>query len=297
MDFFREELSKFYLDKKNLFFKYNLDERMKVYLFISSFSYATLSRKELKTNISKECREMSALQKKSRSIILSWIEKRLKNFADEIWIYRPHPSERESNEVNCLEKKYSNFKVIKDESVRQWIMHVDKIFNWYSTSFVDTYFAKKENYILRPVPLISDNECVIMKGLDYIDNIKDFNNIFKENVKISSYSSNIKKYYNQDKYLPSYKKIANLCEYTLHKNDCLDLDIKKIKKCRNIKQKIKDSSFYYLYTTVLLSLLQIKCLRRNFLFHSKYKLFYNNLQNIVSDDDIKKIIAEMKKYI
>lgn len=158
IDMDRDRFSKIYKTREEMAKEHSLDHNKKWVLFISSFSAVNLTDQRIKYNSDRlgkeEVLERINVDTNSRNIVLKWIEEYINQNDFCEFIYRPHPGEEINDEImNNYMKKYSNFHIIRNDSVRSWIKVCDKINTWATTSIVDVYFMKKNCSILRPIPI------------------------------------------------------------------------------------------------------------------------------------------------
>ena len=217
MDFLNPKLNGYFLSREELYERYKIPTDKKVCLFISSFSLVDLP----KISQEPEFREFQELQVKSHREIIDWIDRLLNVKKDITFIYRPHPAEANNPAVLDLEKKYSNFRCIRDLSVKQWIITSDVIYNWFSTSISEVYFAKKTCYMLRPYDIRSEIECLILKDGNYITKYEEFIKTFDDiEPEFPIPERNISYTYcnNEDKLV--YLNIADVAEETIVADCC-----------------------------------------------------------------------------
>ena len=208
LDFLRDELKDFYLSKEEIMKEFKINPSLKLFLFISSFSFVNLPN-EIMENELAGFMDISVL---SQKVILEWIEELLNNVHDLAFVYRPHPAEADNQELKRLASKYSNFYVISDHSVKQWILVADTIYNWYSTSMAEIYFAKKNCFILRPYTIDNGYECTVFLGGHFIDNKEDFlKSVYSSVAEFPISVTNIRNKYYHDEQEPTYVKIARVC--------------------------------------------------------------------------------------
>ena len=156
MDFLRPRLRGYFLSREELLKMYNIPEDKEVCLFISSFVLTDITDRvyEKAAANEKERDTMAAYRiesQKSHAMILEWFEKMLQDHPERILIYRPHPEEKNVAVLEKLQEKYENFRVIREQSVRQWILVADQVLTWLSTSIAEVYFAGRECIVLQPV--------------------------------------------------------------------------------------------------------------------------------------------------
>ena len=182
-DFLKPRFSDYYLSSKELKTKFNLLNQP-VFLFISSFSFIGMPkeslREEVYSNLSFDPFEWQKVNVESQNTILDWFEDALILHPEITMVYRPHPAEVGCVRLERMEKKYPNFRVIRDLSVKQWILCADKIFTWYSTSIAEVYVAGKSCSILRPIEISSEMDVRIYHGCQSIKEkeafLKDYSN-------------------------------------------------------------------------------------------------------------------------
>ncbi len=177
LDFLRPEFDGYYMSREEICKKYNIDATHRVILYISSFGYANMDDKEVE-----ELSAMAGLDfkgfrdtnKKSMQTTLDWFCDALTKHSNISIVYRPHPSEWKCSRLNEMQKKYLNFHVISDHSVKQWVVVSDRVYNWMSTALAEVYFAGKGCGIIRPYPIEAEYDPVIYEQADYITKLDDF---------------------------------------------------------------------------------------------------------------------------
>lgn len=178
LDFFRKEYQYICASKQELSKKYKLDKEKKWVLLIGNFSYASFSKQNLEIIKEKgyeDIQLMSKLSEKTYYKVLQWFDYACKSelFSKDIeFIYRPHPSELTTDELDSIQKKYDNFHVIKDKAIRDWIVNSDMAFSWCSTSAVEVYAAGIPIYNWRPYEI---PEILKFPLLEHINQIRDEN--------------------------------------------------------------------------------------------------------------------------
>lgn len=232
VDMDRIKFRSIYKSREEISHEYNLQNNKQWILFISSFSMSELKHKRKKVFFSllgeKNTLQFCEVSTKSKNIILKWIEEYIKNNDCE-FIYRPHPYEKRRynnfNILDILEKKYDNFHLISDDSVRTWINVCDKINTWISTSVSDAYFMNKNCSILRPIDIPPYLDLEIMQSFNIISNYEDFYNYNKLNdtACLLSNENIMKKYYFLDENKYAYEKICDLLEKIVKKNIVMNL--------------------------------------------------------------------------
>ncbi len=153
LDFYRDEVKSVLPGRRELFERHGLDVRKKTILFVSSFALVGLpDSEEANTYQHKETRDfVYETAEKSQQMILEWLERLSKENPDLQVIYRPHPAEAENPLVIGIAEKTSNFYVIGEESIKNWINTCDILYNWQSTSMIEMFASRKPTFLLRPV--------------------------------------------------------------------------------------------------------------------------------------------------
>lgn len=257
LDVLRKPYINYLPQKKDLARKYNLDVSKKWILFISSFSLVDLDE-HMKISNRAAMGEayfdyLYEVSKKTREIILEWFMKFLNNNPDYIIIYRPHPDEiNKSQLLTKLEKEDSNFRVISNEGIITWIYNSDVLLNWYSTSEAFIYFSKKQELILRPLKIKKEYDIGIFQDREFVKNYIDFENQIKNPIlKKENESFQMRRYYDFDESVYSYKRIADVCEEVL-KNKTYNLKYPFILRLKYLKRL-----FYTRLSSILINIFNL----------------------------------------
>lgn len=212
------------MKKEEIAKQYKLDYNKKWSLFISSFTYTTLTDEELSElyrRTQAEPDEFKDTMQITKKKILGWIVQFLEEDKDTIFIYRPHPGERDDKFIIELSEKYNNFFVINELSVSQWILVSDYINTWFSTSTADSYFLKKAFAILRPytIPEFLDSELLI--DVPYIKDYESFRKFNKGEYISESilFNKRINLYYKYKDEDYVYIRLCDVIEDLLNQND------------------------------------------------------------------------------
>lgn len=231
MDTLRPEFDGFYLNKNELALKYNIDATKDWVLFISSFTFVNMTEQEY--NFTLSCvgdwlNDFRRISIQSKQEITHWLELAAKKYPKKIFIYRPHPSENGDETLLELEKKYQNFRMIKENSVKQWIKCSDKILTWYSTAAAEVFFSGKNCSILRPVAIPDELEVTIYHSAHMLTNVEDvFRNIEEKDGDFPLNMDALNRYYQIENTNPVYIRICDLLEQVYSTND-LDMPQKPI---------------------------------------------------------------------
>lgn len=304
LDFLRKEFKDFYLTREELCKKYDIDTTKKILLYISSFNFASMKEKE-KLAIEKltggSYDDMVSLSIMSREKTLTIFEQLLESdYGNEICIiYRPHPWENIDNILIDMSKKHLNFKVIDDCSIKQWILSVDHIFTWYSTSIAEIYFANKSCFLFRPCPIDEEIDVTILKGAKSIATLDEVCSAIRQNddVEFPISSEVINEYFDFSVDNPSYNRILSLLiniyqnkeydvVYNNKKSFYLLQFLKKIIKMFIVKYKINSK------TWPLSAICNTSKYLDDFWFnYAKVKT------EVVSMEEISLLVAKLKKII
>lgn len=178
MDLLRPRYLDYFNSREDLAKEFGLDYDKPWIMFLSSFSYCNLSEEILLhyESMFSETRRLAKLSDKSLAEMIRWFKKFVEDNPDKILIYRPHPAEHVSEKLLQLQDAFKNFRIISKYSIRQWMNPIDVFWNWYSTSVIDTYFAGKPCYTLRPFEFPKELDVEILVGSETIktyDDLKD----------------------------------------------------------------------------------------------------------------------------
>lgn len=262
MDFLRDELKGYYLSKEEVLKDYDIPADKKIFLFVSPY-FSDFHTEEYLVEMCRRFGEGWRFYYKdcmlpSKKIILDWMSRICEEREDVVFVYRPHPGE-ESEQADEMAKCYSNFKVIGDRSVKQWILISDKIYTGNSSTFVEAFFGKKMCYLLFPVPVPSDYELAFLKDADKISDFEDFKKTTHEDNRPFPVSEKlIDEVYTIDWDKPSFMKFADMAEEVL-KNPYYNLTKEQLKAYYHkmgpaeklTKAMTKITPLYNVYLTML----------------------------------------------
>ncbi|MCR5502494.1 MAG: hypothetical protein K6F53_05770 [Lachnospiraceae bacterium] len=240
MDFLRAPLNRYYISREELFSRYDLPIDKKVILFASPYYSDTLSKESiegLSVRFGDDFPEYYGFMCESQKAVLEWFERFLKENPDVILIYRIHPG-HPSAIASELERKYENFRIISELSVKQWIVACDMVYTGNSSVIVEAFFAKKLCRLLFPVPTTKGFELKLITESEKIRTYEEFERSVKEDLSTEFSSdeefeerfptprSSIEEIYLIDWKTPNYVKFANMAEEVL-KEDCYRLTKKQ----------------------------------------------------------------------
>lgn len=224
MDFLRPEFAGYFKSREELCAEHGLDPDKKLFLYISSFGYASMSDdevRELSAMAGEDFTGFARTNRVSMEKTLRWFDEYLGAHPDVQLVYRRHPSEWNSPALAALAEKRPNFRVIFSDSVKQWITASDKIFIWMSTAIAEVYFAGKGCRILRPVPIEHEYDPVIYKDARYIEDYDAFCAAADGNADEFPIEKDIIEGYFDKSDTPAYIRMADLLE-EVYKNPARD---------------------------------------------------------------------------
>ncbi len=225
MDFLLDEFGAFYKSKDQLMKEFHINPKGNMVLYISSFTFTTMKKSEiraLENRVSDSFKDLTKVMIEAKVQTLDWIDRLLSVRQDITFIYRPHPAEKKDKALTLLKQKHSNFKVIEDYSVKQWILTADTIMTWMSTAIVEVYYAGKKCSILRPNRIPQEYDALIYKDASIISDFDQLLEVMQQEHHEFPISSDMMTDYYNVKRTPSYIRVCNLLERIL-KTDHYDL--------------------------------------------------------------------------
>lgn len=228
MDFNSETFCEVYKNKQQLSEQFGLNVGQKWCLFISSFTHPSMSKEEKTSYITRFpfLKDFVDISTKSQEMLCWWFEKFAVDHPEVEFIYRPHPVELRNNMVMELNQRISNFHVISDYSVRQWIKVCEKNTTWFSTSIADAYFQQKSCAILRPIAIPKSADCELFYDCSSISQYEEFEKYVMCNDAETVFPISklqITAYYGEQKCGTSYKKFCDYIVDLLKKNGNADV--------------------------------------------------------------------------
>ena len=220
LDFLLPQFDEFYMKREELCKRYDFPRNKKICLFISSFSYSGLPNSilnsDLYQNQSMDVDEFVTISVNSQKYVLNWFERFLEQNDEYIVVYRPHPAENDNIRLKQMERKYTNFYVISELSIKQWIKCTEKIFTWYSTAALEVYAAGKKCSILRPVDIPYKMDIELYNNGNYLKTYEQFEAVLLGEKECSIPIENIKRlcYINTSE--PAYIRACNYLEEIYH---------------------------------------------------------------------------------
>lgn len=274
MDFLRKPLDRYYLTRQELFAKYDIPMDKKVILFASPYFGDCLTEEY----IAGMCRAFGEDWPKyykfmcdSQNIVLEWFEKICTEFPDIIVIFRPHPG-HPSNGAAKLAQRCNNFRIISEESVKQWIITCDKVYTGNSSVIVEAFFAQKMCQLLFPLPTTEGFELQLITDSKKIAEYdKFYQSVIAEEEEFPTPEKSIEDIYLIDWETFNYIKFADMAEEVL-KDDYYRLTRRQLRAYKEysftqclVRCFVKMKPFYKIY----LSLLENTKLQWPFLEHQR----------------------------
>ena len=227
MDLTKPIFHQFFLNKKDLLTKYNINPKKPCILFISSYAIATMPDSQIEVVLQQwgEKRRAAGIEKIENDKVsykktIEWLIA-LKKTADCNIIYRPHPTEHMTETLQeAINREY--LYCIKDESVKQWILASDYVYTWTSTSISESYMLGKKCAIIRPIPIQLEDDMGLYNDAQFIENEENF---------IESYYNPVTKEYINKEVINSYfytdsdfafNRVADILELALESGEEFD---------------------------------------------------------------------------
>lgn len=226
--------------KDELASKYGLNKEKKWVLFISSFPYAVFSDavlNNIKNGTGVDVDELTKVSKSNRKIIFEWLLHACEIY-DYEFIYRPHPAE-ECRNIEGAER-YDNFHVIGEESIKHWIYNADKVYNWRSTSAIESILLNKGNVVLRPeeYPIPSQEDFAIFENAIHIGREEEFIKDLRKEDNGETRDLLYDYYYREDG-SSACERVADICEGILKDRFFCHINYRKVKKSLSIWLRVR----------------------------------------------------------
>lgn len=150
----------YYPSRAELAERYGLDASRRWILFPESYSWAFYSEATLEQIVESGISWDDVIANRefcnqSLEIVLKWCAKVARDGVE--LILRPRPSttqkEFEAFAKRVLSHIPERLHIIQEESVREWILASDIVVSSHSTSLIEAAVAKKDVYILEPIPI------------------------------------------------------------------------------------------------------------------------------------------------
>ena len=227
LDFLTNQLEGYYKNKDTIKDEYLISSD-KILLYISSFSFAAMNEIERKTMDKIMGSSNSELQEheiKQKNVILDYLSTFAREHKEYTVVYRPHPGERTDCILEKLSLEIPNFRIIYDESVKQWIKIADNIVLSNSTTIVEAFFSNKNCVCLRPFGLETEYDAMFYENCRYVNNYEDLEQcIISGCLSFPIEVDEIAKYYDRKVFGHSCKATAEVLENLIQTNK-LDTNI------------------------------------------------------------------------
>ena len=244
MDILRDEFKSYFLSKSELLSKYGLDASKETVLFISSFTNHRDRSDYInhlnsffsgKYKINEDAKELECA---SYLLSMEWFDGFMQKNPNVNFIFRPHPADKiTSKELSDLELRYPNFRVIRDYSVKQWILNCDRIVTWMSTSIMEAFFANKRCYIIRPVEYPYELDMCVYNNAKFITTKEEFFNILDTECE-ESIPSDFAYYYYDVQETPGYIRLSDELERIYKSGEDFPWDKELTKSADRSKPKL-----------------------------------------------------------
>lgn len=228
-DMMRDGFDRFWKSREEISKEYKLDMDKKWLLFISSLTFAPKrsiyveNTKKLKNYV--DFNERHDLESRSQEEILKWFERLLDEDKQIIIVYRPHPTEMESNVLGKIQFRHKGrFRVITDLDIKQWIKVSDILMLWNSTSVIECSMENKKCIILRPFSIRRPNEYILYDDADMVSGYNDFKRKIYDTENIFPVTKNMLSGYYDISSIPSFKRICDVIDKIALDNNYLNPD-------------------------------------------------------------------------
>ena len=178
LDLFRKEFV--VASKDELASQYGLDPAKPWLLLVGNFSGAFFDETALSRLRSRGLSNAEAFRDttiRAYGVILDWLADACSQ--DDIAqccniIYRPHPSEPVSPELQALGDTFGCLKIVRDLSIREWFQVCDAAFTWCSTSSVEAVCANIPIVSLRPFEIPEEQRIDLVEHLEQLTTKESF---------------------------------------------------------------------------------------------------------------------------
>ncbi len=203
----RKDLARIYkipLNKKWIFFPENYR-----WAFLSPTKKQKFASEGLST---KNIKSLSAFCNSSLYEVLHWFLDRKKS--NYIFILRPRPATTKQQFMNIINKIAgkipSDVFIIKNESVRNWVLASDVVVSSYSTTLLEASVGEKPSFILEPKPIHPLLRYSWFKFIKSIKAKRELDSIIGSNP--NSKNKSLQKWIEKE-YFTNPTPIKNLCNY------------------------------------------------------------------------------------
>jgi surface carbohydrate biosynthesis protein len=184
LDLLRDEYRYLGASKAELSREFEIDFAKHWILFVGNYSAAFMTDErvsELEARGLLNAGENRNLSHRAYKESLAWMEEAVRdsNLRDCEFIYRPHPSEPISEELESLGNKYEHFHIVKSRSIRDWFLNCDIDLNWCSTSSVEAAFAGLPVISLRPFEVPAHFRFDLLENIEQISSSSELRRMIR----------------------------------------------------------------------------------------------------------------------
>ncbi|MBQ3373387.1 MAG: hypothetical protein IJG40_09685 [Oscillospiraceae bacterium] len=219
LDTTRPQFDDYWKSRDEIAKEFNLPTDKKWILYISSFACfigSKINEVQKETHTEDNVERFAVVTDLSQKATLSWFDRFLAERDDYVVIYRPHPVELSSPQVQEVVGKHpESFRCIQDYEVKQWLKVADIPCTWLSTAISESYFVGKNCLVFRPCEISADVDCVLYEGVRAAEDYESFRaQILGYNPGLEAFpiDRNLIEYYYDFSAEPAYRKIADVVD-------------------------------------------------------------------------------------
>lgn len=207
-------------DKRSIAETFNLNSCKNWILIVGNFTWMNIKESEIKSigkRGIKKYDEWVDISKESYYEVLKWLQSVEDNkeiFENVEIIYRPHPNESITAQLNEFEKRYSNFHIIRSDGIGTWYQCCDIAFTWCSTSSVEAVCAGIPIIAINPIDIPKEYQIDLIEKLNKISSKSDFLDILIRFLNGEEIKTN-KEFIDEISYYFNDAKGGNGCENTV----------------------------------------------------------------------------------
>ena len=229
LDTTRPQFDSYWKSRDEVAREFNLPTDRKWILYISSFACfigSKINEVQKETHTEDNVERFAVVTDVSQRATLSWFDRFLTERDDYVVIYRPHPVELSSPQVQEVVAKHpESFRCIQDYEVKQWLKVADIPCTWLSTAISESYFIGKNCLVFRPCEIPADVDCVLYKDVRAAESYESFRaQILGYNPSVEAFpiDRELIEYYYDFSTEPAYQKIADVVDGPLPEADDLE---------------------------------------------------------------------------
>ncbi len=179
---YKEPYSSYFKTREELAEKYSLDINKRWIFIPENFRWAFLGKKiKLFKSLGgneEEMKEMQEFSINSLNILLEWCTNAVEKGGEFEIIFRPRPATETSMILEFYKDKIGEIpdklRIIKEESVREWVLASDTVISSYSTTLIEAAIAGKQTFIAEPIKIPKSLYYDWNKYVKRIENEEDF---------------------------------------------------------------------------------------------------------------------------